>query len=245
MGDHTVEEHIATLEHVLTVARTYNIQYRLVKCTFFQDEVLLLGFNCSQKGRTADPKKIDQLRVWPEYRNCADIVSHLAFCNYLREYFGPDYPEETLPLKKYLKKGADFSMYAEDRDAQKARQWLITATLENCVLVVPDWEAASRPWVSGRRFEAYIDASDLAWCVALGQRPTPASAPKLIAVVSRSFTDEATRWSAFEREYFAFKEGYDVIRKWVEGFTVFMFFDHKNIERAESVYSLVVRPRSW
>ena len=37
------------------------------------------------------------------------------------------------------------------------------------------------------------------------------------------------------REYYAFKEGYETIRKWVEGFPLFMFFDHKNIERAESV----------
>ena len=62
-----------------------------------------------------------------------------------------------------------------------------------------------------------------------------AQAPKVIAIVSKGFTDEATRWSAFEREFFAFKEGYDAIRKWVEGFQLFMFFDHKNIERAESV----------
>ena len=54
-------------------------------------------------------------------------------------------------------------------------------------------------------------------------------------MVAKGFEDAATRWSAFEREYFAFKEGYDAIAKWVSGFTVFMFFDHKNIENAESV----------
>ena len=47
-----------------------------------------------------DPKKIEQLRTWPAYRGCADIVSHLAFCNYLREFYGPDYTERTIPLKK-------------------------------------------------------------------------------------------------------------------------------------------------
>ena len=103
------------------------------------------------------------------------------------------------------------------------------------MLVVPNWDAAARPWLSGLPFEVYIDASDLAWCVVLAQRCKNGGAPRIIAIVSRSFSDEATRWSAFEREYFAFKEGYEAIRKWVEGFTVFMFFDHKNIERAESV----------
>ena len=98
-------------------------------------------------------------------------------------------------------------MYADDRDAQGARRWVTPYTIENCVLVYPDWEAASRPWVSGRPFEVYIDASDYAWCVVLCQRCTPGGTPKVIAIVSRSFSDEATRWSACEREYFAFKEG--------------------------------------
>ena len=235
MGDNSVEDHINTITQVLTVARRYNIQYRLTKCTFFQPEVLLLGFYCSKSGRKADPKKVEQLRKWPEYKGCSCIVSHLAFANYLRECFGPEYPEKTAPLKKYLKKGADFNMFKDDKDAQAAREWLIHQTVEHCVLVVPDWDAASKPWISGRPFEVYIDASDLAWCVCLCQRDEPSGPPKLIAITTKSFSDEATRWSAFEREYFAFKEGYDNVRKWIEGFPVFMFFDHKNIERAESV----------
>ena len=235
MGDHTVEEHVETVVRVLTVARMYNIQYRLSKCSFFQPEVLLLGFYCSKKGRSPDPKKVEQLRKWPEYRHCADIVSHIAFCNYLREFFGPDYPEQIVPLKKYLKKGADFGMFADDKEAQRARAWLCECALDKCVLVNPDWGAAAKPWMSGRPFEVYIDASDMAWCVVLTQRPTPGGTPQIIAIISRGFSDEATRWSAFEREYFAFKEGYEAIRKYADGFTLFMFFDHKNIERAESV----------
>ena len=43
MGDATLEDHLMTLEHVLKVARKYNIQYRLAKCVFCMPEVLLLG----------------------------------------------------------------------------------------------------------------------------------------------------------------------------------------------------------
>ena len=54
-------------------------------------------------------------------------------------------------------------------------------------------------------------------------------------MISKSFVDEATRWSAFEREFYCFKEGYHAIAKYVTGFTLFVYFDHKNIEHAESV----------
>ena len=235
IGDFELTEHIQSVTRVLTIARRYNIQYRLSKCEFFKPEVLLLGFLCSAEGRKADPRKIEQLKAWPEYTSVADINSHLAFANYLREYLGPDYSERVKPLRAYQKKGANFADFAEDKVAQEARLWLKSIILENCVLVLPDFVAASRPWHSGRPFEAFLDASDESWCVALCQRSEPAGCPRIIAFICKSFTDEATRWSAFEREYYCFKEGYAAISKYVTGFTLFMYFDHKNIERAESV----------
>ena len=121
------------------MARYFNIQYRLTKCLFVQPEVLLLGFICSEEGRKCDPKKTEQLRNWPSYKTCACISSHLAFCNYLREFFGPDYSAKTKPLREYLKKGADFGAYSTDIPAQEARKWLDEQLIEAVVLVKPDF----------------------------------------------------------------------------------------------------------
>ena len=92
------------------------------------------------------------------------------------------------------------------------------------VMHAPDWSAAARPWESGTPFILFINASDEAWCVVLVQRDHAGGTPRIIAMVSKSFVDEATRWSAFEREYFAFKEGYAQINKYVHGFKLFMYF---------------------
>ena len=234
-ADNTLEEHFVTLEHVLTNARKFNIQYRLTKREFCKPEVLLIGFICSAKGRRADPKKCKQLREWPDYKSPSDIESHLAFCNYLREILGPDYPEMIKPLRAYLRKGADWSLYADDTAAQNARKWLVSMVLEPCILHTPDWKAAAWPWHSGRPFEAYFDASDLCWCVCLVQQDTPGGRPRIITFCCKSFVDEATRWSAFERELYGFKEGYVAIVKWVQGFKLFAYIGHRNIDRAESV----------
>ena len=51
--------------------------------------------------------------------------------------------------------------------------------------------------------------------------------------ICKSFSDEATRWSAFEREFFCFKEGYAAIAKYDTGFQLFMYFEYNNMERAE------------
>lgn len=113
--------------------------------------------------------------------------------------------------------------------------WLINAVLEMCVLMVSDWKAAARRWVIGRPFELYLDALDLSWCTALCQRMEMSGTPKPIAFAGLLFSDEATRWSAFKREYFCLKDGHDAVKTWIAGFMVFMLFDHKKIEPAESV----------
>lgn len=225
-ADHVIEAHIETLGHTLTVARHFCIQYRLTKGLFAQPKVLLTGFVCFVKGRTCDPKKIEQLRYWPAYKGCSCITSHLAFCHYLREFYGPDFSAKAQPLRAYSKKGADFARYVDDLEAQAARGWLCKRTLENVVLTSPDFSAAAEPWKTGRPFEAWLDVSDIAWCVCLTQRDVAGGTTRIIAMISKSFVDEATRWSAFEREFYCFKEGYHAIAEHVAGFTLFVYFDH-------------------
>ena len=84
----------------------------------------------------------------------------MAFANYLREFLGPEFSARVKPLRHYAKKEAVFQDYANDKPAQAARKWLIDLIIDKCVIVNPDWEAAARPWQSGRPFEAFLDASD-------------------------------------------------------------------------------------
>ena len=244
LGDDDFEQHVQSLCQLLQCARRHNIQYRLIKCFFFQASCTLLGFIVGDFGRKVDPLKTQQLRNWPEYTSCGDVVSHLAFCNYLREFYGPDFPQVTKPLRVYSKKGHDFATYHNDTAAKHAREWLKSKLIEEVMLTTPDWKAAASPWDSGRPFEAFYDASDESWCVCLTQRAVPGGTPRPLGLIARTFDDVATRWSAFEREFYGVKEGTHAIAKWVAGFRLFAHFDHKNIERAESVLNTDVRRRN-
>ena len=235
IGDGDLESHILSLKQLLERARKSGVQYRLTKCRLAFAEVALLGFNIGKGGRSPDPAKVKQLKEWPPYESCADIVSHLYFGSYLREFLGPEFIEKTEPLHAYRKQGADFDAYKSDKAAHEAREWLISQTLEKATLVQPDWQAAAQPWKSGRPFLIFIDASSVAWCSALCQQDKAGGPPRIIAFVSRGFDKLAQNWSAFEREFAAFRDGYEAMHKYVTGFPVFVLFDHKNIERAEVV----------
>lgn len=90
VGDDTLEEHFASLIQLLRRARTAGIQYRMTKCNFLMPEITLLGFQVGRV-RRPDPGKVKQLKNWPPYQSCADIVSHLFFASYLREFLGPEF----------------------------------------------------------------------------------------------------------------------------------------------------------
>ena len=195
IGDATLEEHFASLKQLLERAKKNGVQCRLIKCQVAFPHVVLLGFTIGLEGRTPDPAKIKQLREWPPYESCVDIVSHLYFGSYLREFLGPDFVEKTEPLHQYRKAGADFTGYKNDKAAHEAREWLISQTLEKAVIVQPDWEAAAQPSRSGRPFLLFIDASSVAWCACLCQQEKPGGTPKIIAFVSRGFDNVAQNFS--------------------------------------------------
>ena len=60
---------------------------------------------------------------------------------------------------------------------------------------IPDYEAAARLDESGRPFEGFFDACDYGWAGALGQRPEPLVAPKIIQMAGAAFTEVQRRWS--------------------------------------------------
>ena len=77
----TFEEHIDSLVKLLGRGREHGVQWRLSKCRFCQEEVTLVGFNVSSKGRTPDPTKVTALREWPWPEGISDLTSIFAFAN--------------------------------------------------------------------------------------------------------------------------------------------------------------------
>ena len=99
---------------------------------------------------------------------------------------------------------------------------------KGAVLHHPDYVAASVPWKSGRPFEIFVDASDYGWSAVLCQRPKPHSAPRVIQIISKAFSDTQLRWSAMERELYALWQGVVGFERLIRGFKVYVYMDHKN-----------------
>ena len=84
-------------------ARTNHMEFKFTKAQLNQGAVELWGSICDKDGRRPMPKKVTQIINWPEPKEMHDLVSFLAFVNYLREYMDPSwikYEAVFAPLRK-------------------------------------------------------------------------------------------------------------------------------------------------
>ena len=224
--DVSFERHVRHCELFLEAARQRQVQFKLTKCRWAQDTTLSLGFEVGRGARRCDPTKAEALRAWPDPSSVGDVVSFRAFANFVWEFI-PCFHEADKHLRKYCKKGAKWSDYQRDKEAQKAFSQMREGLYKDAALYQFDYEAAADP-ASGRPLELYIDASDYAWGCCLAQRAVVGGPPRPGAVYGRSFTATEMGWHTFERELFAYKESLLATEHLTKGFPLLVLTDHKN-----------------
>ena len=231
VSSETLERHIKNVNQVNVAAEESGFEFKLTKAQFNQLAVELWGVICDEHGRRTMPKKILQLENWPEPTQASDLVSFLAFVNYLREFMDPEWLKDEQVLACFRKKEAkrDFEkVWKSDPKYFEAFKRIRTRLGKDVVLHHIDFAAAENPDESGRPLELFIDASDYGWCATLCQRQTPHGAPKIISCVAKGFDETQLKWSAMERELYALWKGVLAHDKYLRGFFVYAYTDHKN-----------------
>ena len=225
----SLEEHVEHLTELLRTAASSGFEFKLAKAQFNQPELELWGCICGEHGRRAQPRKIQQLTEWPVPTSAAAVNSFLCFVNYLRDYMDPEWIKSEMVLRPFRKKDVRFeSLWNSDPKYEEAFKKIRLMLSEGATLTHIDYEAAARPELTGRPLEMFIDASDYGWAGTLTQRPAPHAAPKIVAIVAKGFTDVQQRWSAMERELYALWQGVVSLERFVKGFRLYCYIDHKN-----------------
>jgi len=199
----TFEKHVQDVNQVLGAAAQDGFEFKLTKGQFNQEVVVIWGCVCDRHGKRPQEKQIEQLSKWPFPQTESDVVSFLAFVNYLRKWMHPDWLLHETTLRPFRKKGVKFreEWNGPKHEEYKAAWVAIRDNLnKNAILYHPNFEAASRPEESGCPFEIFVDASDYGWAAVLTQREVPHGPPRIIDIIAKGFSDVQLRWSAMERE---------------------------------------------
>ncbi|CAD7977242.1 unnamed protein product, partial [Amoebophrya sp. A25] len=207
----------------------------LKKSVFGKKTVEVLGFNISQAGRTPTPKKVEQLRNWPKLESKDDLVSLLAFANYLREFI-PNYQRIRGPLAPYTKKrGKPWSDFSGDVEAQDALTQLKRGIADDVPLTSIDFEAAHNWRKTGRPVVVTCDASRYGRSYVICQAARAGGPLRPCVIKGVSFDEHQQGWSVLEQELSAVKLFCEDGWKYVDGLEIFLLFDHENLDRVDDL----------
>ena len=226
----TFEEHLANLRLVFTRFRAAGIKLKPSKCHFGRTEVPYLGHIVSKDGVRPDPDKIRAVQEFPVPRNVHEVRSFLGLANYYRK-FVKDFCQLAAPLHQLTSKKVQFK-WTEESNA--AFQTLKAALVSAPILAYPDFT---------REFQLYVDASDSAIGMVLGQIQNDKEV--VIAYAGRGFNPAERNYSATEREALAVVEGIKHFQTYLYGSRFTVITDHNALRWLMNIKEATGRLARW
>lgn len=153
----TFEEHIQHVLETLKCLNEANLKLNGAKCSWFAQEISLLGHIINSNGIAMDPQKIETIQSMLPPQNVKQVQQFLGMVNYYRRFI-KDFAKIAQPLANLIKKETPFNWTDLCHSAFEQ--------LKKCLLTYP---ILRQPNFS-REFLIYTDASGYALGAILSQK---------------------------------------------------------------------------
>jgi cleavage and polyadenylation specificity factor subunit 1 len=217
------EQHLLHLRAVLERLRQHGLVLNGEKCLFGQSSVEFLGHLVSAEGAAPMEKHVAAVRKFPQPTTVKELQGYLGLINFYRRFL-PAVAKILVPLTDVLKGGRKGSEQLEWTEAMQAafkqsKESLCQAT----TLAHPDSKAQLGLWV---------DASAAHIGAVAQQRLEPGGVWQPLGFYSRKLAAAEVKYSAFDRELLACRDGIRHFRHLLEGRVFTIFTDHKPLVHA-------------
>lgn len=183
----TEQEHDENLEHLLSVARKFDLTLNEQKCEYKSRSINLLGYSIKEGEIRPDPERLKPLLQLPLPKNTASLRRTMGmFAHYA--HWIPGFSEKVRPLTQ----AKEFPLTEIEKSAFEE----LKKEIANSVVQAVDPQAT---------FTVETDASDHAIAAALNQNGRP------VAFFTRTLSPSEQKHSAVEKEAYAIVES---LRKW-------------------------------
>ncbi|GAB7357799.1 hypothetical protein MBLNU459_g0615t2 [Dothideomycetes sp. NU459] len=235
----SLDDHWVRVKSVLNRLRGHALYAKLKKCEFAVPEVEYLGYIVGREGVSMDPRRVSDIKDWPQPKSYHDVQVFLGFCNFYRRFIRA-YSRIAAPLTGLLvgsKDGRKAGPLEWTDDAANAFRTLRDAFTEAPVL---------------RHFDPMLpirmetDASDYAIAAILSQlRENGEWHP--IAYWSRKMVPAERNYETYDGELLAIVCAFQQWRHYLDGAAqpIQVLTDHNNLKGFMDLKALTPRQARW
>ncbi|XP_070207867.1 uncharacterized protein [Littorina saxatilis] len=209
------EEHLQSLDGVLSVLHTHGLTARPSKVEVGMDSIEFLGHRIGQNTMGPVPAKVSKILRISVPTTKKQVRALLGLVGFYRRYI-PNFASVVAPLTDLVKKNQPSKVKWSDT-CQKSLECIQSVLSSEPVVLLPDFQKA---------FTVRTDASSTGIGAVLLQ-PNEEGELRPILYASRKLLDRETRYSAIERECLAVVWAVDKFHRYVFGRHFFVETDHR------------------
>mgnify|MGYP002394802164 CR=1 FL=1 len=209
----TNKEHLETLDSVLCRLGEFGFTCNPNKCSFFQDQVIYLGYIIDKNGKRPDPGRIEAILRMPEPGNVKQLEAFLGKVNYYRNFI-PNMSTKCRDLNELRRKEA---------------KWIWTS---NCKKAFTNLVHDMAHITTLAHFDGQLpvilatDASNYGVGAVLSIRSTD-NLERPLAYASRTLTKAETNYSQIEKEALSIIFGIKKFHSYLVGRHFELITDHR------------------
>jgi len=207
------DEHLKTLETVLTIIKDNGLCVRKDKCKFLSDSVTFLGYELNKHGLQPLPEKLRAIQDAPRPKTVHELKSFLGLLNYYSKFI-PNFSHMLAPLYKLLNKDVPWHWCRVQDQAFKNAKSCITS---DCILILFD---------PGKPIILTCDASPHGVGAVLSHLDKDGH-ERPIAFASRTLNSAEKKYSQLDKEACSLIFGVKRFHKYIYGHNVTIYTDHK------------------
>jgi transposase InsO family protein len=215
-GD-TFDEWLANFKTILLRFRKYNLTFNPTKCRLGFQEIEYVGRVINQDGLSMSRAKRDVVKAFPKPTNMKDLRGFLGLANYFRDH-----------VRNHSSIAHPLHLLLHDYERTKRLKWtpeaehaleLLKSKIDECptLYFMNDADA----------IYLYTDASDYGVGAYLFQLTDAKECP--VAILSKSLSDEQSRWSVPEKECYAIFWSFTELNYLIRDRPFTLRTDHKNL----------------
>ena len=123
------EEHLHTLDRVLSKLAEFGFRCNKEKCVFFQDQVLYLGYIVNRHGKQPDPERVQAIHKLPTPKDVKQVEAFIGKVNYYNKFI-PNFSKLCAPLNRLRQKNVKWQWDDSCQEAfDKLKNNLAQATM--------------------------------------------------------------------------------------------------------------------